>query len=292
MIAAGLMAHKQSKASSLFEGEGTEMRDERYRVQSLGRALDLLDRIAESGSEGARLTDLARGVGFSKAAAYAALATLIARGLVVDFGEGMTRRYRLGLSLLRLGDLAVSNIGLADIAMPILRDLTQELGMTSRVAVMDEGFAVVIGRVDAPGAIRFDAALGRREKPHCSGVGKVLLAAMPRACALALLERVGHEGHTMKTLTSIGALSADLDRIAARHYAIDDEEDHEGIVCVAAAIFGRDANAVGAVSVTTLKQLLPAKALTATAGVLIRHSNRISLALGGPLADQAWRTRR
>jgi IclR family acetate operon transcriptional repressor len=292
MIAAGLSAHKQGKAPSLFEGEGTEMRDERYRVQSLGRALDLLDRIAESGSEGARLTDLARRVGFSKAAAYAALATLIARGLVVDFGEGMTRRYRLGLSLLRLGDLAVSNIGLADIAMPILRDLTQELGMTSRVAVMDEGFAVVIGRVDAPGAIRFDAALGRREQPHCSGVGKVLLAAMPRANALELLERVGHEGHTMKTLTSIDALSADLDRIAARHYAIDDEEDHEGIVCVAAAIFGRDAKAVGAVSVTTLKQLLPAKAMSAAAGVLIRHSNRISLALGGPLADQAWRTRR
>jgi IclR family transcriptional regulator, acetate operon repressor len=292
MIAAGLLASKQGKASSLFEGEGTEMRDERYRVQSLGRALDLLDRIAESGSEGARLTDLARGVGLSKAAAYAALATLIARGLVVDFGAGMTRRYRLGLSLLRLGDLAVSNIGLADIAMPILRDLTQELGMTSRVAVMDEGFAVVIGRVDAPGAIRFDAALGRREEPHCSGVGKVLLAAMPRANALELLERVGHEGHTTKTLTSIDALSADLDRIAARHYAIDDEEDHEGIVCVAAAVFGRDAKAVGAISITTLKQLLPAKALTATAGVLIRHSNRISLALGGPLADQAWRTRR
>src|SRR5258707_7335292 len=206
MIAAGLLASKQGKASSLFEGEGTEMRDERYRVQSLGRALDLLDRIAESGSEGARLTDLARGVGLSKAAAYAALATLISRGHVVDIGEGMTRRYRLGLSLLRLGDLAVSNIGLADIAMPILRELTQEIGMTSRVAMMDDGFAVVIGRVDAPGAIRFDAALGRRERPHCSGVGKVLLAAMPRGTALALLERIGHAARTPKTLNSLEAL--------------------------------------------------------------------------------------
>ena len=75
-------------------GERT-MTDERYRVQSLGRALDLLDRIADSGQAGARLTDLARDIGLSKPAAYAILATLRARGVVTDIGEGMTRRYRL-----------------------------------------------------------------------------------------------------------------------------------------------------------------------------------------------------
>jgi len=201
----------------------------------------------------------------------------------------MTRRYRLGLSLLRLGDLAVSNIGLADIAMPILRELTQEIGMTSRVAMMDDGFAVVIGRVDAPGAIRFDAALGRRERPHCSGVGKVLLAAMPRPSALALLERVGHAARTPKTLSTPDLLNADLDRIATRHYALDDEEDHEGIICVAAALFGHGGQAVGAVSVTTLKQLLPAEAVPTIAAALVRHADRISAALARPAGRRAWR---
>ena len=66
-------------------GERT-MTDERYRVQSLGRALDLLDRIADSGQAGARLTDLARDIGLSKPAAYAILATLRARGVVTDIG--------------------------------------------------------------------------------------------------------------------------------------------------------------------------------------------------------------
>lgn len=267
------------------------MTDERYRVQSLGRALDLLERIADSGQAGARLTDLARDIGLSKPAAYAILATLRARGVVTDIGEGMTRRYRLGLSLLRLGDLAVANTGLADIALPVLRDLTQEIGMTSRVAMMDDGFAVVIGRVDAPGAIRFDAALGRREQPHCSGVGKVLLAAMPRTNALELLERVGHPARTPKSLTTLSALSEDLDRIAARHYAIDDEEDHEGIICVAAAVFGRGGQTIGAISVTTLKQLLPLEAVSSIAEPLVRHADQISRALGGPSALEAWATR-
>ena len=264
--------------------------DQRYRVQSLGRAMDLVDLIADSGPAGARLTDLARDVGLSKAAAYSILATFRSRGIVVDQGEGMTKRYRLGLSLLRLGDLAVANTGLADVAMPVLRDLTQEVGLTSRVAMMDNGFAVVIGRIDAPGTIRFDAALGRRERPHCSGVGKVLLAAMPRSAAMALLERVGHTARTPKTLTSTEDLSSDLDRIAARHYALDDEEDHEGIICVAAAVFGHDGKAVGAISVTTLKQFLPTEAVKAVADVLIRRADQISLALGGPAASEAWST--
>jgi len=267
------------------------MTDERYRVQSLGRALDLLERIADSGQAGARLTDLARDIGLSKPAAYAILATLRARGVVTDIGEGMTRRYRLGLSLLRLGDLAVANTGLADIALPVLRDLTHEIGMTSRVAMMDDGFAVVIGRVDAPGAIRFDAALGRREQPHCSGVGKVLLAAMPRSNALQLLERVGYPARTPKSLTSIAALSDDLDRIASRHYAIDDEEDHEGIICVAAAVFGRGGQTLGAISVTTLKQLLPLESVPSIAEPLVRHADLISRALGGPSAQEAWALR-
>src|SRR5690242_14392302 len=163
--------------------------DERYRVQSLGRALDLLEMVAVRGKDGARLTDLARELGMSKAAVYALLQTLLARGFLSDIGEGANRRYRLGLSLTRLGDIALANIAIADAAMPELRKLTADLGMPSRLAILDDGYAVVVGRVDAPGSIRFDSALGRREMPHCSAVGKALLAAMPREEAQRILER-------------------------------------------------------------------------------------------------------
>lgn len=261
---------------------------DRYRVQSLGRALDVLEAIAAAGDAGCRLTDLANGVGLSKAAAYAILLTLKARGLVIDDGTGMTRRYRLGLALLRLGELAAANTGLSEVAMPVLRDLTAATGMTSRIAMLDGGFAVVIGRVDGPGAVRFDAALGRREHPHCSGVGKVLLATMPRKAALDILRQVDRVRRTPKTLTTLAALNRDLDRVAERHYALDDEEDHEGVVCVATAVFDREGQAAGAVSVTTLKQLLPPDQIPELAHTLIRHADRISTLLGGMPADKGW----
>ncbi|HVO03297.1 MAG TPA: IclR family transcriptional regulator [Candidatus Cybelea sp.] len=227
--------------------------DERYRVQSLGRALDLLELIATRGKEGARLTDLARELGLSKAAVYALLQTLLNRGFLSDMTEGANRRYRLGLALARLGDMAVANIALTDVAMPELRRLTAELGMTSRLAILDEGFAVVVGRVDAPGSIRFDAALGRREMPHCSAVGKALLSALPQEEALRILAQTSLPRRTPRTITAIPLLMKELAATQERGYAIDDEEDTEGVACIGSCIFNRSGHAAGAISITGLK---------------------------------------
>jgi IclR family acetate operon transcriptional repressor len=260
---------------------------ERYRVQSLGRALDLLDLVARQGREGARLSDLAREVALSKPATYAILQTLLARGFVADIGSGAARRYRLGFSLAHLGDLALANITLADAALPTLRQLTAEVGLTSRVAVLDDGYAVVVGRVDAPGAVRFDAALGRRELPHCSAVGKALLASLPPDDARAILRRIGLKRRTPQTLASLPALMSELALSARRGYAVDDEEDTEGVVCVAACVFDRAGTAAGAISVTGLKQRDWPARQEALAQQVMRHADRISRQLGGPSRREA-----
>ncbi len=234
-------------------GQTARTVDERYRVQSLGRALDLLEMIADPRQGRRRLTDLARELGMSKAAVYALLQTLLARGFLSDVSEGANRRYRLGLSLARLGDMALANIALADAAMPELRKLTADLGMTSRLAILDDGYAVVVGRVDAPGSIRFDAALGRREMPHCSAVGKALLASMPRDEAQRILERAELPKRTPRTVTAVPQLLKELALSLERGYAIDDEEDTEGVACIGSCVFSRGGGVAGAISVTGLK---------------------------------------
>ena len=149
-------------------------------MQSVERAFALLEALAEAGPEGMTLSNLARLLGVSKSTAYAILQTLLAGGFVADAGAGMSRRYRLGMALARLGDVVVSQIALRDVAMPVIRDLTAETGLTSRLAVLDDAHAIVIARVDAPqSTVRFTANLGKREHLHCSAVGKSMLAALP-----------------------------------------------------------------------------------------------------------------
>jgi IclR family transcriptional regulator, acetate operon repressor len=256
--------------------------DQRYRVLSLGRALDLVEIVARHGKNGGRLTDLAHELGLSKASTFAILQTLLSRGYVADFGKGSTRRYRLGMALARLGDLAISNIALADVAIPILHDLTDELSMTSRLAILDDGYAVVIGRVDAPGAIRFDAALGRSELPHCSAVGKALLSALPKAEAAAILQKLDLPRRTPHTITDPTALMAELQRSAERGYALDDEEDNEGVACIGACVYDRSGKAIGAISVTGLKPRDWDTRQKTLAGAVMRVAASISQQLGSP----------
>src|SRR5450432_1278918 len=118
------------------------MTEDRYRVQSVERAFALLEALADAGPDGMTLSNLARLLGVSKSTAYAILQTLLAGGFVADAGAGMSRRYRLVMALARLGDVVGSQIALRDVAMPVIRDLTAATGQTSRVAVLEESYAI------------------------------------------------------------------------------------------------------------------------------------------------------
>jgi len=60
--------------------------EERYRVQSVERALQLLEVLSAAGPDGSTLTDLARTIGVSKSTAYAILQTMLGGGFVADIG--------------------------------------------------------------------------------------------------------------------------------------------------------------------------------------------------------------
>ena len=250
-----------------------------YKVKSLGRALDLLDALIQSGRDGRGLAELSRSIGLSKPATYTILQTYLARGIVSDLGEGLQRRYRLGLALARMGEEALKNVGLIDVAMIELQKLSQDLQLTSRMAVFEDGHAIVVARVDGPGAVRFDSALGRRELPHCSAVGKALLAQKPDAEVRAILERLGMPQRTARTIVQIPRFLRELRNVRSSGFAVDDQEDSEGVACVAACVFDR-AKPVAAISVTGLRGRNFSSRKSELAAAVMACAERISSRLG------------
>lgn len=258
-----------------------ESPNDKYPLRSVGRALDVLEALGAGDSKGMGVGEIAAAIGVSRSTAFTLLQTMVARGFVADTRIGNGRLYRLGLALVHLGDRAVAEMGITQMATPILQQLTEATRLTSRLAVLDDGYAVAIGRVDAPGPFRMMSSLGRRELPHCSSVGKALLAGLPKDEVEAILERLGMPRRTEHTLTTPAALIDELRIVADRGYALDNEEDNAGVLCVGAAIHDRSGDAVAAISVTTMK--LGTDEDIHRLGAIVRaHADRISALLGGP----------
>jgi IclR family transcriptional regulator, acetate operon repressor len=260
-------------------GADTDSDPDRYTVRSVARAMRLINIIAEGPPDGLSLSDLARSLGASKSTTLALARTLTTAGVLRDSRPGP--RYCLGTALIRLGDITRSQLPLGDICRPVLSELAQLTKMTSRVAISDDGYPVFIERVDGPGSVRFHTPLGQREVPHASAAGKAMLATMTEERVRAVCDATGMQRRTAHTITDVDSLLANLAVARANGFAVDDEEDAEGIFCVGAVFFGHDGSCAGAVSVTGIKGDLPAWRMNELGRMVRRYAHKVSDLLGG-----------
>lgn len=253
--------------------------DSRYQVQSVARAAQLLNEIADHGPGGLSVTEIAERLGVAKSTALSLARTLASAGLLRSVDPGP--RYVLGLNLLRLGDLVGQQTSIAELALPTLRDLSSQTGMTARLATNESGFPVFLERIDGEGSIRFHAPLGQREQPHATAAGKAILAYLGESGARRVVSEAGMPRYTPKTLTDVDTLLAELERVRSEGYALDDEEEAEGVFCVGAAFFDHQGACSGALSVTGLKVDVPLREVRQL-GVTVRdHADRVTSMLGG-----------
>ena len=252
----------------------------RYTVRSVARAMRLVQIVADGPPEGLPLSELARALRSSKSTTLSLARTLTAFGMLRDLPPGP--RYTLGTGLIRLGDIARGQLPLGDVCRPLLAELSDLTKMTSRLAICDDGFPVFIERVDGPGSVRFHTPLGQREMPHSSAAGKAILATMTREQVRAVCSQAGLPRRTSHTITDLASLRENLALVRSNGFALDDEEDAEGVFCLGAAFFRHDGAVAGAVSVTGIKGDLPAWRVNELGQAVRRAADRVSDILGGP----------
>lgn len=211
-------------------------------VQSIERAFDLLEMLADAdGALG--LSDLAASSGLPLPTVHRLMRTLANRGYV---RQEASRRYTLGSRLIRLGE--TSSRALGTWLRPILAQLVRETSETANLAMLDGDEVVYIAQVPSPHSMRMFTEPGRRVRPHCTAVGKALLAQLPPEQARALLERDGMPKYTPTTITDPDLLLAHLEVIRKQGYAIDEGEQEVGVRCFAVAV--PDAPASLAISIS------------------------------------------
>jgi IclR family acetate operon transcriptional repressor len=200
-------------------------------VQSVARALDILDLLEKTGGTGA-ISDIGTGTGLPLPTVHRLVRTLVGCGYLRQLPD---RRYSLGSRLVPLGMTASSRLG--ELADPILRTVAEAVGESANLAVLSGMHAEYVWQAPGRHSMRMFTEVGRRVPLHSTGVGKALLSLQPDDKVLTLLRRTGMPAKTAKTLIRPETMITDLDLIRERGYAIDDEEMELGVRCVAVPIF-------------------------------------------------------
>lgn len=231
------------------------------RLVGSDRVLAVLRELAERPT-GASLDELSKALTSPKATVHRALAALRRAGLATQDAPG---HYQLGDEFLRLAfthhEARPDHVRV----QPALETLAARFGETAHYAVLDGGSVVYRAKVDPPaGGVRLTSVVGGRNQANATGVGKLLLAfALPDDASVRAWADGRHlEARTPRTITTTEGLVTALAEARRNGYAVDDEENEVGIVCLAVPAYLLSASRPsGAVSVSAVRFRTPLSAL-------------------------------
>jgi DNA-binding IclR family transcriptional regulator len=218
--------------------------------QSLDRALTLVGELATGPKT---LEELSGVIDVHKSTTMRLLRTLESHRFVQREG---VHHYRLGTALFDLANRALEERDVRRSAENALRDLNARTGYTVHLASYEDGEVIYIDKYDSTHPMRMYSRIGRRAPLHCTAVAKVLLSDLPEPRRRQVAESLDYVPLTANTITSADAYLAELDRVRAAGYAVDDAEHEDFIHCVAAPIRGPRGEVVAAVSLSVPKVLL------------------------------------
>jgi IclR family acetate operon transcriptional repressor len=220
---------------------------DRHSIQSVDRALLLLETIAEAGGE-ATLTDLANRTGLNISTCHHLLATLIKRGFATKVSG--RRLYALGARMIDLGHKCLL-VDLPRRAEPYLENINRLTGETVHLAALQGDSVVTLAVRDSRHPVRVDTGrIGGVVAPHATAIGKAMLAWLPEDEMRRILAN-GMKRFTPNTITEFPVLVEALRIVRRSGYAIDREEFLPGVVCVGAAIRDQAGTVLGAISAST-----------------------------------------
>jgi len=210
-----------------------ERQEAKGTIQVIERMMSLLDVLA-SMSEPASLKKLAQTSGLHPSTAHRILAVMSNERLVERDDSG---NYALGMRLLELGNIVKSRINISAVARPFMQTLYEKTGEAINLGIRSEDEIVYIERTASGRSLmRVVYLVGARAPLHLTALGKLFLASESTTEIRAYAQRTGLPGKTLHSLTHLGALEKELDKIRRHDLAYDNEEAELGLRCIASPI--------------------------------------------------------
>jgi DNA-binding IclR family transcriptional regulator len=199
-------------------------------------------------------------------------------------------KFRLGLRLFDFGNRSIEQYDLRDRAQPHLRRLVAETEETAHLCILEQARVIYIDKIEPARAVRMITRIGTSNPVYCTSVGKAILAFLPEERAADVMRRIRFERFTHRTIATLEALRAEMEKTRRRGYAVDDEELEEGLRCIAVPLLDAQRLPVAAVSVSGPSFRVTAQKLPSIANHLLQCVRGISVDMGYTSARRGNRT--
>ena len=213
-------------------------------LKSVASALDLLDCFLEEEELG--VSDVARRLGVAKSTSHRLLTTLASRGLIEQ--NSTTGRYRLGIHLFELGQLALERVELRRRSRTLLERLREESGWTVHLSIREGADSLFLERLLTLRGMQAMETYRRRWPLHATSSGKVICAYDPEAAQARVA--AGFPVFTPHTIATERDFLAELAGIRRQGFATSRGELMAQVSSVAAPVLDVHGVAMAAISIT------------------------------------------
>jgi DNA-binding IclR family transcriptional regulator len=222
------------------------MPDTVYRVQVIDRALAIVNLLASS-DRSLAAGQMGEKLDLNKSTVHRLLAVLEQHRYVER--DLLSGKYRLGLKLAELGNIALSRFDIQATARPFVERLVEETGETAHLGILQQNEVISLVNVETQRSVRTPSTVGRRSPIHCTSQGKLLVAFQPQPQIDRILRAHRFAGYTKKTIRHAGAYRTELAKVRNLGFAVDDEEFEDGLRCIGAPVRDHTGKVVAAISI-------------------------------------------
>ncbi len=227
----------------------------KYPVQTLEKALEIIDYLKDSPGDGQKINDLSEKLGLGKSTVHRILDTLLAYKYVEKCSRS---RYRLSWKLFEIGNTIPKQRNLDYFDQKLLHELCNEYHETVNLAIRIDDRAVIIAKADPQNVtVRANLFIGSREPLHATAIGKSLISELNKEELVSIFGDKPLEQFTNKTITSLDQLYTHLLTVRELGYSIDEEEYSEGLTCIGVPIRNHENEIIAALSISGLTFRLP-----------------------------------
>lgn len=217
------------------------------------------------------IAEVAAASGLDRATARRCLLTLAQAGYADWDGKYFTLTPRV----LRLGTACLATMPLPQIVQPQLDQLSDEIGESTSVSILDGAEIVYVARAAQRKVMSIALMPGSRLPAYCTSMGRVMLAALPQASAAALLGPGPLSARTAFTLTSPALILDELARIKVQGYALNDQEVELGLRSLAVPVVNARRQVVAGLNVGVAASVSPEHMMTHFLPPLLRLQSQL-----------------